>query len=172
MVESVKGAAQRGLAMSEYDSLLKELENEEAELQFTSFGNETALDLGLLAIEIAKAGGLAVTINIERDGHQLFHYSFAGTSPDNDQWVIRKNRVVHRFHRSSLYIGTKLKKIGKTLEEKYLISSNEYAPHGGAFPIIIRGTGVIGTITVSGLTQEEDHMLVVQTLRKYIASRK
>jgi uncharacterized protein (UPF0303 family) len=50
-----------------------------------------------------------------------------------------------------------------------LISSSEFAAHGGAFPLIIRGVGVIGTITVSGLPQEEDHELVVTTLRKFLA---
>lgn len=42
----------------------------------------------------------------------------------------------------------------KTLEEKYYVSEQEYAAHGGAFPLIIKDVGVVGTITVSGLAQE------------------
>ncbi len=156
--------------MTEYDSLLKELEEQETELQFDRFTNEAALEVGLLIVEAARAGHHTVTIDIERSGQQLFHYAFAGTSPDNDQWIVRKNRVVNRFHHSSLYVATRLKKIGKTFEEKYYLSSVDYAPHGGAFPIILAGTGVVGTVTVSGLTQEEDHALVVQALRKHLSS--
>jgi uncharacterized protein (UPF0303 family) len=54
------------------------------------------------------------------------------------------------------------------MEEKYLISSLEFAAHGGAFPIRIKGTGVVGTITVSGLAQEDDHALVVRVLRAWL----
>jgi uncharacterized protein (UPF0303 family) len=67
-------------------------------------------------------------------------------------------------------MGISLKSKGQTMEEKYLISSGEFAAHGGAFPLIIRGVGVVGTITVSGLPQEEDHQLVVATLRKFLTA--
>jgi uncharacterized protein (UPF0303 family) len=32
----------------------------------------------------------------------------------------------------------------------------------------IEGTGVVGTITVSGLPQEDDHKVVVQALKQYL----
>ena len=68
-------------------------------------------------------------------------------------------------------MGISLKSKGQTIEEKYLISSSEFAAHGGAFPLIIRDVGVVGTITVSGLPQEEDHELVVTTLRAFLAGK-
>ncbi len=66
-------------------------------------------------------------------------------------------------------MGQRLKSKGKSIEESYLISESEYAPHGGCFPIIVKDTGMVGTITVSGLPQEEDHKLVVQAIRDYLA---
>jgi uncharacterized protein (UPF0303 family) len=54
-----------------------------------------------------------------------------------------------------------------TLEEKSLLDPRKYAPHGGAFPLTIRGVGVVGTVTVSGLPQEEDHKLVVSVLQEF-----
>jgi uncharacterized protein (UPF0303 family) len=67
-------------------------------------------------------------------------------------------------------MGIALQNAGQTMEEKYLLPSGEYAAHGGAFPLIIRDVGVVGTITVSGLPQQEDHELVVTTLRQFLAS--
>ena len=69
-------------------------------------------------------------------------------------------------------MGQLLKSKGKRIEEAYLLSESDYAPHGGCFPIIVKDTGVIGTITVSGLAQEDDHKLVVQTIRNYLAQEK
>jgi uncharacterized protein (UPF0303 family) len=120
-------------------------------------------------VERALSQGLPVTVDIMRGSHQLFHASLRGTSPDNDEWVKRKVRLVYRFGHSSFYVGQLLKSKGKSIEQAYLVSENEYAPHGGCFPIIVKDTGIIGTITVSGLAQEEDHRLVVQALRDFLA---
>ena len=154
---------------SEYAELLKELLQEEEEIQFSSFSNDMAFAVGTALLEAARSTGKGVTIDITRNGQQLFHFAMQGTSGDNDRWVQRKNNVVNRFGHSSFYMGISLKSKGQTIEEKYLISSSEFAAHGGAFPLIIKGVGVVGTISVSGLPQEEDHELVVTTLRKFLA---
>lgn len=46
-----------------------------------------------------------VAIEITPDNLVLFHAALPGSSPDNDQWLARKARVVRRFHRSSLFIA-------------------------------------------------------------------
>ena len=53
-------------------------------------------------------------------------------------------------------------------EEAYLISESLYAAHSGYFPLIIKGTGVMGTLTVSSLAQEDDHQVVIQGIREYL----
>lgn len=155
--------------MSEYDELLRQLGQQEEEIQFTGFSNDTALEVGLALVQAAREQGKAVTVDITRAGQQLFHFAMTGTSLDNGEWVKRKNRVVNRFGHSSYYMGISLKSAGQTIEAKYLLPESEYAPHGGAFPLIIKGVGVVGTITVSGLPQEEDHALVVSVLKQFLA---
>jgi uncharacterized protein (UPF0303 family) len=154
------------------NDILKQLLQEEQELQFTKFNEGTAWQIGGQLVERSMRDGLPVTIDITRGDHQLFHASLQGTSADNDEWIKRKVRLVNRFGHSSFYMGQLLKSKGKRLEEAYLLPESDYAPHGGCFPIIIKGTGVIGTITVSGLPQEEDHKLVVQTVRDFLAQEK
>lgn len=148
--------------------LLKELEQQEKELQFASFSNEDAVAIGMAIYDRAKRENLPITVDITRNGQQLFHLAMPGTSSDNDQWIIRKCRLANRFQMSSFRVGTMLRCENTTLEERFYLSSVEYAPHGGCFPIFIRNTGMIGTITVSGLAQEEDHALVVETIREFL----
>jgi uncharacterized protein (UPF0303 family) len=155
--------------MNQYEALLEELRRQEEELQFTSFTNETALAVGIALLEEASKRSKPVVIDITRGGQQLFHFAMAGTSIDNGEWIKRKNRVVNRFGHSSYFMGISLRNAGQTMEEKYLLPSGEYAAHGGAFPLIIRNVGIIGTITVSGLPQQEDHELVVTTLKRFLA---
>jgi uncharacterized protein (UPF0303 family) len=156
--------------MNQYEQELIEMEQQEEEVQFSSFSNETALKIGLMLYEEVKKMGKAVTIDISRNGQRLFHFAMEGTTIDNAEWIRRKNNVVNRFGKSSYRVGTNLKMQGKTMEEKYGISRSEYADHGGAFPIIIKEVGLVGTVTVSGLPQKEDHEVVVRTLRSYLSN--
>jgi uncharacterized protein (UPF0303 family) len=151
------------------DEMLEKLLQEEQDLQFTQFSEDTAWELGSQLVEQARSLNLPVTIDITRGAHQLFHASLPGTSADNDEWIKRKVRLVYRFGHSSYYMGQLLKAKGRRIEEAYLISESDYAPHGGCFPVRVRGTGMVGTITVSGLPQEEDHKLVVDAIREYLS---
>ena len=45
------------------------------------------------SVETARRENKVVTIDVTVNGQQLFHAALPGTSPDNDQWVQRKNRV-------------------------------------------------------------------------------
>lgn len=153
--------------MEPTEETLALLLQQEADLQFREFTNDTAWHVGARLVEVARQRGLSVAVDITRHGHQLFHYALPGTSPDNDAWIQRKNRVVNRYGHSSFYIGMRYRSQGTTFEEKSLLDPREYAAHGGAFPLIIRDVGVVGTVTVSGLPQEEDHHLVVSVLREF-----
>ena len=154
------------------DDILKQLLQEEQELQFTKFNEEIVWQIGSQLVERARKDGLPITIDITRGDHQLFHAALRGTSADNDEWIKRKVRLVYRFGHSSFYMGQLLKSKGRRIEEAYLLSESRYAPHGGCFPIIVKDTGMIGTITVSGLAQEDDHKLVVQAIRDFLAQEK
>ena len=153
--------------MSALDDLLASLLEQERRIQFRAFTNATAWQVGAQLAERGRAEQLPITIDICRNGQQLFHYALPETSADNDMWIVRKNRVVNRFGHSSYYMGTLLKSLDSTIEEKFLLDPREYAAHGGAFPIIIAEVGVVGTVTVSGLAQSADHQLVVSALEGF-----
>jgi uncharacterized protein (UPF0303 family) len=150
------------------DIALKELRSQENELQFASFTNITAWELGCALVAAARRDGLSVTIDIRRGDQQLFHAALHGTGPNNDIWIERKIRVVRRFGHSSLYMGVLYEGLGTTLSERQLVDPEQFAARGGAFPIIVRDVGAIGTVAVSGLAQEADHQLVVSVLREFL----
>jgi uncharacterized protein (UPF0303 family) len=157
--------------MEKSESLLAELLSQEAGLQFRAFRNEDALSLGMKLVERAKADGKSITVDICRNGQQLFHCALPGTSADNDAWIRRKNNVVNRYGHSSFYVGTLFRAKNTTFEQTSRLDADQYAAHGGAFPIIVRDVGVVGTVSVSGLPQEEDHRLVVQVLREFLGEK-
>lgn len=150
------------------DSLLRVLLEEEDKIIFEKFDNDIALEIGNIIVEKAKQNNKKIVVQICKNRHLIFHYSLEGTSPDNNEWVRRKMEIVHRFFHSSYYIGQKLKSENKTIEEKYLIDRKEYAPFGGAFPINVKGVGIVGAIAISGMSQKEDHEMVVNTLKEYL----
>jgi uncharacterized protein (UPF0303 family) len=85
------------------------------------------------------------------------------TSPDNDYWIAGKNRLVNRFNRSSFYMAKRIREGKSKVDSEIGI----YVA-GGAFPIIIKNVGVIGTITLSGLPEEDDHGYIVEAVREYL----
>ena len=153
--------------MSE-DTLLATLLDQERRLQFDHFDNDVAFAVGMALVTRGRDAKLPITVDVTRTQQQLFHVALTGTSADNDHWVRRKNAVVYRFGHSSFYIGTQCRQRGKSMEEMFLVDPRHFAAHGGAFPVIVKSAGLIGTITVSGLPQEEDHRMVVEAIDGYL----
>ncbi|KAA1397612.1 heme-degrading domain-containing protein [Aeromicrobium ginsengisoli] len=144
--------------------LLDELEAQESRLVFDRFDEQIAWQLGVALREAGLAAGLPITISIRRNGQELFHAALPGASADNDGWLARKSAVVDRYGRSSLRVGEEFRVNGGSFDTDSRLDTRVYAAHGGAFPVLVRGTGCVGTIAVSGLPQLEDHRLVVETI--------
>ncbi len=154
--------------MADSSPSLAELAAEEEELQFDSFTNDDAWDLGAALVAAARRDGAPVAVDVSRHGHQLFHASLPGTSPDNDSWIQRKTRVVQRFGHSSLHVRQASIERGTTFEAEFGLDPALYAAHGGAFPVVVRSVGPVGAVVVSGLPQLEDHRTVVAAIRAHL----
>lgn len=150
---------------------LEQLLAEEAELQFDQLGHEDVLMLGLLLLERARGARLPVVIDVVLSGLTVLHCALPGSRPDNEDWARRKRNTVGRFWHSSLYMGRYYAAKGTSLTDKPHIDASEFVDHGGGFPLLVRGLGCVGCITVSGLAQEDDHALVVDVLREWRRSR-
>jgi len=149
-------------------ALIASLEAQERSLVFTRFDNADAWRLGSAMVAAAMERELPVTIDIRRHGQQLFHVALPGTTAENDSWIERKVNVVNRFSTASYLVGRRLAARGRALDEELGVEPRLFAAHGGAFPIRIKDVGVVGTITVSGLPQADDHAFVVEMIGVFL----
>jgi uncharacterized protein (UPF0303 family) len=143
---------------------LAQIAIQEQRLQFPSFNEETAWQLGSLLREMAVTRKLGIVIDVRRIGQPLFYLALPGTTPDNVEWVRRKTNVTFRLHRSSYAVGLETREKNSTLLERYALPDSDYAAHGGCFPIRVVHAGIVGAVTVSGLPQRADHELAVEAL--------
>jgi len=147
---------------------IAELAAEEDELQFASFTNDDAWELGSALVATARAAGAPVAIEIARNGQRLFSVASSGATPDNASWIERKSRVVHRFGHSSLYVRQASVERGTTFEDEFGLDPARYAAHGGAFPVLVRDVGPMGVVVMSGLPQLDDPRMVVAAIREHL----
>jgi uncharacterized protein (UPF0303 family) len=151
-------------------SLIGRIEHEMATLQFAGFNQTNALDLGLLLVELGTERSLPIAIDIRRGAHVLFHVSLPGATADNEIWVERKSRTAEQYAEPSLLVGLRGRLGGGRIEDNGWFDQTRYAAHGGSFPLYVKGTGPVATVTVSGLPQKADHDLVVEALTAFKGS--
>lgn len=145
---------------------IAELEAQEQELVFDRFDNTTAYLLGARVARTAHERGLRVGIDIQRPGITLFRAMLNGVTADQEVWLQRKAALVLRMEASGALVEARFDGFDPSsigwLDHRYAITS-------GAFPIRVRGVGVVAVATASGLSSQEDHDLIVEGIRAHIS---
>jgi uncharacterized protein (UPF0303 family) len=146
------------------DDDLRLITEQERLLHFPSFSSETAWTLGSSLRAEALAHKAGMTFEIQIAGRTLFACSTEGAAPGQADWIRRKRNVVMRFARSSYAMRLQLQLEGKTIEERHGLTLTDYAMRGGGLPILLAGTGLVGSVVSSGLDERTDHGLVVKAM--------
>jgi len=142
------------------------LKKQEEALQFDRFTNDDALRIGNAIVQYAAYKNKAVAIEIVVNGWTLFLFCMEGTRPENIRWMRRKRNFLE-YRRTSSLLGQKLMvEQNRTMSDIFLDEA-DYSDRGGAFPIRI-GNQVVGSITVSGLPDVEDHQMAADVLASYL----
>ena len=134
------------------------------QLQFQQFDLHTVWELGTRLKNEAETRKVAISIEIRLCGRTVFAYSMPGTTPTNGDWARRKCNLVELTHKSSYAVGRMPLQDGLTTIQRMGLDGRNYAASGGAFPIMVKGSGCVGVAAVSGLPERDDHNLVVDIL--------
>ena len=142
---------------------------EEAELVLDHLTGQDALEIGLVILDLAPTlTPKPVAVHIENDDHPLFTHFMEGTGAGNWDWIGRKNRVVRRFGHSSWGVGLDYREKGLGFQAETGLDPEKFRAEGGAIPLVVRGRGCVGSLTISGLEGTEDHALAVAGLRRWL----
>ena len=152
--------------MTDTDAEVGALHAEVDAIDFPSFGLEDAWRLGSILRALAVERNLGVAIDVRIGDQQAFHTALPGTTADNDDWIARKVALVRRFDAASYPLAVKHRASGRDFPPH--LDPRTMAFAGGCVPIRIRGT-MVGTVTVSGLPDVEDHRLVLEGIRAFLA---
>lgn len=149
---------------------VEELEEQERRLVLPRADYASLYRLGRRMADTALERGLPVLIQVRFGSRLVFVASLPGSTASNDDWAERKSRMAAWFEQSSLRVRMTHERDGHDVFSRHSLSPERFAAHGGALPLRVEGTGVVGTVVVSGLPQVQDHAFAVEMLEAHIAS--
>jgi uncharacterized protein (UPF0303 family) len=149
----------------------EELLDQERRLALPSCSYDDALAIGRWLLDRAAERSLPVTIEVWQGSRLVFRAARPGTNAHNDLYLAGKRAVVRHFGHASFHERLRHEEAGTTFAEATSLLFPAYAPHGGGFPLVVAGTGIVGVALVSGLPQEQDHALIVEALEAFLADR-
>ncbi len=151
---------------AELEQRMEVLKQQYQKLVLERFDCETAWKVGCRIREKAIKNGYKIAASVTLNGKRLFYMATEGTAPINEHWIHRKENTVNTFYKSSYEMSLYMQLKEDSIGPRYGLDGKAYAAAGGCVPVILKGTGFVGTVAVSGLSEEEDHNLVVETLKE------
>lgn len=133
-------------------------------IELDHFSNRIAFDIGLKIVELAKSRNQHIAVDVSRLNHTVFLFVDDNLPADKHNWLRRKANVAKRFEESSLSVKNDLKDGQMSLDKTFGLDERDFIAKGGSIPVFIKNAGMIGTITVSGLRDEEDHNIIIESL--------
>lgn len=143
---------------------IRQIIAQEQGLVFSSFDEHVAFSLGLRVRERAVAEQLGLVCDVRTWDRPLFYMALPPTAGDNQHWVRRKYNLVHRVSKSSYRVVLENSADKDLFLTRRGLDPEQFVLAGGGFPIRVKGAGVIGCITISGLHERDDHAVAVDAI--------
>ena len=150
-----------------HHKLLETVIRQEETLQPEHFDAADAWQLGLILRGLGLEIGADMALNISLLGAQVFRCGLGQPKPNFDRWIARKQKGTLECWKSSLRLKLEALTGGNQLEDHGFLAP-DVVFCGGCFPLRIKNIGVVGAVTVSGLSDVQDHQLAVDALAKFL----
>jgi uncharacterized protein (UPF0303 family) len=145
---------------------------QESALIFERFDEMIAFEIGCAIRANALIEKQPIVVDLRFWDRGLFYAALPGATPSTAEWARRKLNSVRVFHKSSYRLALEQQREDRTFPPGYGLDPADYVLAGGAFPIRVRAVGVIGAISVSGLSQRADHECAVYALCAHLGKEK
>lgn len=142
---------------------------QEKALVFPEFNETIAFNLGSAIRDKGLADNASLAIDIRTGQRPLFYAALAGTSADHPHWLRRKANLTQRVAKSSYRMALELE--GKehiAYGPVWSLDPAEYVLAGGSFPIVVKNAGLIGTVTLSGTNDRDEHSRAVAAIGAHL----
>lgn len=147
--------------------MLNKIATIEQAYTFSTFDANIAFKLGMFYLNQAQKDNLPIVVDISSNDLVFFHFANTGSTTNNEHFIQRKKNTVMRFYHSTWWVSHKVKHDVQAMHEKYGTNNQDFSLLYGGWPIIVQGLGVIGSICISGLTQEQDNQLIMDGLNQF-----
>ena len=141
---------------------------QEQGLVFAAFDEHAAFAIGSSIRERALRESLGLVADVRLWDRPLFYCAMPGTTADNPNWVRRKANTVQRLQKSTYRIVLEAGGKERLFPPHLGLPPEDYVMAGGGFPIRVRGIGVVGAVTVSGLHERDDHEVAVTAIGDHL----
>lgn len=145
-------------------ALIAAITEQENRLVLDKFDEEAAFEIGCALRARAMELKAPVSIEIRSANRRYFFTALEGSTPENQDWARRKINTVLRNHKSSMRVGLEHAELGVVQWPTMAMPFEEYVTAGGAYPVKVKGVGVVAAIGISGLPSIEDHKISTSVL--------
>jgi len=152
------------------DDDIRLIAEQEKVLIFPEFDEAIAFKIGSAIRSAAITAGQGIVADVRTWEKPLFYMALPGTTGDNPNWVRRKTNVVRTLGKSSYRVVLEKTFDGDFFPPRRGLDNMDVVLAGGGFPVRVKGAGLIGAITVSGLHERDDHRLVVEAICEHLGA--
>jgi len=128
-----------------------------------------AVEIGEIAVGLARVEGLGISIEVRLGDWTVFHTALPGAKSDQPSWIARKARVVIATGHSTIYERVRAEELGIDWYAEHELLEETHAIHGGGLPLNVSGQGLTGVLVISGLPQVEDHLFGIRVITEFLA---